>query len=65
MHDWVGVASDGSAAIFRIAEEAGFRLRGAANQSKDCQMRRAGPHRAAALRGLAPVVAWQSVSTLP
>jgi hypothetical protein len=30
MHDWVGVASDGFADIFRIAEEAaGFQFRGA------------------------------------
>jgi predicted transcriptional regulator YdeE len=40
MHDWVGVASDGSAAIFRGAEETRFQTH-KGSESKDCQMKRA------------------------
>jgi hypothetical protein len=43
MHDWTDVASDASAGIFREAAEAiasGSSLQ-TANESKDCQMKRA------------------------
>jgi hypothetical protein len=40
MHDWIDVASDAFAGIFRAAAEivASFQT---ANESKDCQMKRA------------------------
>src|ERR1700726_3874828 len=43
MHDWGGVASDRTTAMFRRAEQAaaGSRFHKAADGSKECQMRRA------------------------